>query len=234
MIKFDCINKDYKYGENVKKILDNISVEINKGEYVWITGKSGSGKSTFLNMITGVDKPTAGSITVNGDVITELNEDKMAQWRGRNMGIIFQFFQLIPTLSILENITLPMDLVGKIPSNMRINRAKQLLSLVGLEGSEDKMPYLMSGGEQQRVAIARALANDVDLIVADEPTGNLDSKNSEIIFQLFEKLNKQGKTIIMVTHERQLQAGVTRNIVIKDGKILEDTLIEDSKKQNII
>jgi putative ABC transport system ATP-binding protein len=146
----------------------------------------------------------------------------MTKWRGENVGIIFQFFQLIPTLSVLENILLPMDLIGKVSSTQRETKARELLAMVGLSGHEEKMPSSLSGGEQQRVAIARSLANDADLLIADEPTGNLDSKNACMIFDVFDRLRKTGKTIIMVTHEREVMKGVTRKIIIKDGEIHDD------------
>lgn len=151
-----------------------------------------------------------------------MSEKQMSEWRGKNVGIVFQFFQLIPTLSILENILIVMDIVNVIPKDNRIERATELLKIVGLEEHQNKFPSMMSGGEQQRVAIARALANNANILVADEPTGNLDIKNAELIYDLFQRLNHQGKTIIMVTHERELQEGVTRNVIIQDGEILAD------------
>jgi putative ABC transport system ATP-binding protein len=207
-------------------VLKQISFNIEKGEYVLITGKSGSGKSTLLNILTGVDNASGGDVNVNGVNILRLNEAEMTKWRGENLGIIFQFFQLIPTLSVLENILLPMDLIGKISSTQRKAKAMELLAMVGLSGHEEKMPSSLSGGEQQRVAIARSLANDADLIVADEPTGNLDSKNADMIFDVFHRLQKAGKTIIIVSHEREVMKGVTRKIIIRDGEICDDTFIK--------
>lgn len=222
IVKYENVKKAYQFGETESVVLSNLSLDIYKGEYVWITGKSGSGKSTLLNVLTGIDNLDDGKISVNHEIVSEMTEDQMSKWRGKSIGIVFQFFQLIPTLSVLENLLLVMDLVNMIPKNQRMERAKELLSIVGLENHENKLPSMMSGGEQQRVAIARALANDADIIVADEPTGNLDMQNSQIIYKLFRKLNEQGKTIIMVTHERELQEGVTRNVVIQDGKIIKD------------
>ncbi len=222
IVKYENVKKAYQFGETESVVLSNLSLDIYKGEYVWITGKSGSGKSTLLNVLTGIDNLDDGKISVNHEIVSEMTEDQMSKWRGKSIGIVFQFFQLIPTLSVLENLLLVMDLVNMIPKNQRMERAKELLSIVGLENHENKLPSMMSGGEQQRVAIARALANDADIIVADEPTGNLDMQNSQIIYKFFRKLNEQGKTIIMVTHERELQEGVTRNVVIQDGKIIKD------------
>jgi len=222
MIDFKNVSKIYRTGTNDYPVLRSISLYVEKGEYVLITGKSGSGKSTLLNILTGVDGASSGDVLVNGTNILRLNESQMTKWRGENIGIIFQFFQLIPTLSVLENILLPMDLMDKIPKQHREKKAQDLLAMVGLSGHEEKMPPTLSGGEQQRVAIARSLANDVDLIIADEPTGNLDSKNADMVFDILDNLKKAGKTIVMVTHERDVTKGATRKIVIKDGEIQED------------
>lgn len=223
MISMKGIEKIYKNEAGPYPVLKNINFEVKKGEFLIIMGRSGSGKSTLLNILTGVDKPSSGDVIINNTNIVNYDESKMAEWRGKNIGIIFQFFQLIPTLSVLENILLPMDLVKIIPSKERLNKAMDLLKKVGMENHANKMPSALSGGEQQRVAIARALANDVPLLVADEPTGNLDSKNADIIFELFKKLKKEGKTIIMVTHEREMIDGATRKILMKDGEIIEDS-----------
>lgn len=222
MIKFKNVCKIYHTGSNDYPVLRYASFEIEKGEYVLITGKSGSGKSTLLNILTGVDNASSGDVMVNGTSILRLNEAQMTRWRGENVGIVFQFFQLIPTLSVLENILLPMDLIDKIPQSERTKKAKELLNMVGLSKHAEKRPSALSGGEQQRVAIARALANDVDLIVADEPTGNLDTKNAEMIFDILHELKKAGKTIVMVTHEKDIMKGASRKIIIKDGEIKED------------
>lgn len=222
MIQIKNINKIYKTGEVAFEALKNISFNIEKGEYVLLTGRSGSGKSTLLNIITGVDKPSKGDVFIDNKRISGLGENEMAEWRGKNLGIIFQFFQLIPTLSVIENILLPMDLVGYVPKHFREARAISLLNLVGMEKHKDKMPSSLSGGEQQRIAIARSLANDPPLIVADEPTGNLDSDNATMIFELLKMLKEQGKTIVMVTHESEEIIGSTRKITLKDGQIIED------------
>ena len=225
MIEMTKVSKVYQTGKVASKALKQISLTINEGEYVLLTGRSGSGKSTLLNILSGVDQLTEGKVQINQQEINTLSEEELSRWRGKELGIIFQFFQLIPTLSVLENILLPMDLVGVVPTAEREAKAIQLLELVGLEKHQDKLPSALSGGEQQRVAIARALANDASLILADEPTGNLDSANAESIFQLLRKLHHQGKTIVMVTHEREIIEGATRKITMKDGSIIEDITI---------
>lgn len=231
MIKVKNVNKIYHSGTNDYHVLRNISFAVNKGEYVLITGKSGSGKSTLLNILTGVDGASSGDVLVNDTQILRLDESQLTKWRGETIGIIFQFFQLIPTLSVIENILLPMDLSARLPEHHRIEKARELLEMVGLSRHENKMPSALSGGEQQRVAIARAMANDVDLIVADEPTGNLDSINAELIFDLLKKLNQAGKTIIMVTHEKDVIPGASRKITIKDGEILENYSLKGAAGQ---
>jgi putative ABC transport system ATP-binding protein len=187
-----------------------------------VIGKSGCGKSTLVNMITGVDRPTAGEVLVGGMAIQHLNEDQIAVWRGRNIGVIFQFFQLLPTLSIVENVMLPMDFGNVYTAAERRARAMRLLEQVEMATQADKLPSAVSGGQQQRAAIARALANDPPIIVADEPTGNLDSKTATAIFQLFEGLVEHGKTILMVTHDSDLARRVSRAIVMADGEIVEE------------
>lgn len=226
MIQFRNVNKVYQTGLHDYPILKNVSFTVEKGEYILITGKSGSGKSTLLNILTGVDNASSGEVIVNGTNILKFEEAQMTRWRGENVGIVFQFFQLIPTLSILENILLPMDLMNKIPPQERIAKAKKLLTSVGLKEHAEKMPSTLSGGEQQRAAIARALANEVDLIIADEPTGNLDSKNAEMVFEIFEILKNAGKTIVMVTHERDVIKGASRKIILKDGEVQNDYLLK--------
>lgn len=225
MIEMTKVSKVYQTGKVASKALKQISLTINEGEYVLLTGRSGSGKSTLLNILSGVDQLTEGKVQINQQEINTLSEEELSRWRGKELGIIFQFFQLIPTLSVLENILLPMDLVGVVPAAKREAKAIQLLELVGLEKHQDKLPSALSGGEQQRVAIARALANDASLILADEPTGNLDSANAESIFQLLRHLHHQGKTIVMVTHEREIIEGATRKITMKDGSIIEDITV---------
>ena len=222
MIEMKDVSKAYQTGKVESKVLDQLSLTIKRGEYVLLTGRSGSGKSTILNILSGVDQLTEGCVKINERLITSLNEEELSQWRGRELGIIFQFFQLIPTLSVIENILLPMDLIGVISVDKREAKASELLKLVGLEKHRDKLPSALSGGEQQRVAIARSLANNASIIIADEPTGNLDSANAENIFQLLRELHGQGKTIVMVTHEKEMIPGATRRITLKDGCIIED------------
>jgi len=199
--------------------LQAIDLQVNSGEFVAVIGKSGSGKSTLLNMIAGIDRPTSGEVIINGSALHLLSEGQVAAWRGRNLGLVFQFFQLIPTLTVIENVMLPMDFCNMYPDGEREQRANYLLGLVGIDEQANKLPSALSGGEQQRVAIARALANDPPLIVADEPTGNLDSKTAATIFGLFQDLVKQGKTVLMVTHDKELARAVPHKIEIADGRI---------------
>jgi putative ABC transport system ATP-binding protein len=204
--------------------LKNINMQVGQGEFVGIIGKSGAGKSTLLNMITGVDHLTSGEVMVhaNGSSVSihNMDEDQIAYWRGHNMGVVFQSFQLLPMLTLVENITLPMDLCGKFSPRQSRARALELLRLVEIEEHADKLPAFISGGQQQRVAIARALANDPSILVADEPTGSLDSVTADHIFEVFEHLvTDQGKTIIMVTHDQSLAPRFTRTLGIADGEL---------------
>jgi ABC-type lipoprotein export system ATPase subunit len=216
------VNKLYKTAVGDYPALKNINLQINSGEFVSIIGKSGSGKSTLLNMITGIDHPTNGEVFINGTPVHKMSEDKMARWRGSNLGIVFQFFQLLPMISVIENIMLPMDFTRTYPTGQRRERAMKLLELVELTEHAHKLPTALSGGQQQRVAIARALANDPPLIIADEPTGNLDSKTAESIFALFNSLVAQGKTIIIVTHDSALAKRTHRTALIADGEIVNE------------
>ncbi len=204
--------------------LRGIDLRVQAGEFVAIIGKSGSGKSTLINMLTGIDRPTSGEVYVGKVAVHKLSESKMAQWRGRNMGIVFQFFQLLPTLSLIENVMLPMDFCNVYRTRERHERAMHLLGLVDMADQAHKLPSAVSGGQQQRVAIARALANDPPIIVADEPTGNLDSKTAESVFELFESLVEQGKTIVMVTHDSDLAKRVFRAVIVSDGEIIDEYL----------
>ena len=216
------IHKYYKTAVGDYHALNNIELKINAGEFVSIIGKSGSGKSTLLNMITGIDRPSSGEVFVNGTAVHQMGENKMARWRGKNLGIVFQFFQLLPTISVIENIMLPMDFCRTYPMREREKRAKQLLELVELADHAYKLPTALSGGQQQRVAIARALANDPPVIIADEPTGNLDSKTAGSVFALFNDLAAQGKTIIIVTHDSGLAKRTHRTALITDGEIVNE------------
>lgn len=215
-------NVTKNFGPKKRKFtaLKDISFSIDKNEFVFITGRSGSGKSTLLNMISGIDKPTTGNIVISGIDISTLSENELTKWRGRNIGVVFQFFQLIPSLTILENILLPMDFCNIIPKKNRLKRANQLLEKVGIPEQAKKLPHTLSGGQQQRAAIARALANDPAIIIADEPTGNLDSESASSIFDLFKELVGSDKTIIVVTHEQDIASIGSSHIIINDGKIV--------------
>ncbi len=199
--------------------LQGIDLQVETGDFVAVIGKSGSGKSTLLNMVAAIDHPTSGEVWVNGTAIHQLSEGAAASWRGRNVGLVFQFFQLLPTLTAIENVMLPMDFCNLYTESERERRAQHLLGLVGLTAHAEKLPSGLSGGEQQRVAIARALANDPPLLLADEPTGNLDSKTAATVFRLFEDLVGQGKTIVMVTHDKELARAAKHQIEIEDGRI---------------
>jgi putative ABC transport system ATP-binding protein len=203
--------------------LHDINLEIFAGEFVAIVGPSGNGKSTLLNLLTGIDYPSRGEVLVNGAALHQLNSEQLSAWRGVNLGIVFQFFQLLPALSLLQNIVLPMDFVGKLSKRERHERALHLLELVGLADAADRLPSQVSGGQQQRVAIARALANDPPLIVADEPTGNLDTATADAVFDLFAHLRDQGKTLVMVTHNENLADAASRKLEIRSGRIHADT-----------
>jgi len=219
-IELKNLDKIYKTGKLEFRALKNVELEIVEGELTAIVGPSGSGKSTILNMITGIDRPTNGSVVIDGLRIDNMKEDQLAKFRGENIGIIFQFFQLFPTLTALENAMIPMDFAKKGTLQERREIAKRNLELVGLGDKLNNLPSELSGGEQQRVAIARALANDPKIIIGDEPTGNLDSKTEAIMFELLKKLNEQGKTIIYVTHSKELAAKASRKIVLRDGRIV--------------
>jgi ABC-type lipoprotein export system ATPase subunit len=222
IVELRNVNKSYKTAVGEYPALKNIDLQINAGEFVSIIGKSGSGKSTLLNMITGIDHPTNGEVYINGTAVHKMGEDKMARWRGNNLGIVFQFFQLLPVISVIENIMLPMDFCRRYPMSERRDRAMELLKLVEVEEHAHKLPTALSGGQQQRVAIARALANDPPLIIADEPTGNLDSRTAESIFALFNDLVVNGKTIIIVTHDSGLAKRTPRTTLIADGEIVNE------------
>jgi ABC-type lipoprotein export system ATPase subunit len=222
MIDLRGIHKYYKTAAGDFHALNSVDLQINAGEFVSIIGKSGSGKSTLLNMITGIDRPTTGEVYVNDTAVHGLDEDRMARWRGKNLGIVFQFFQLLPMISVIENIMLPMDFCHSYPLRQREKRALELLEMVEMAEHAYKLPTALSGGQQQRVAIARALANDPPIIIADEPTGNLDSKTADSVFELFRNLVAQGKTIIIVTHDSGLAKRTDRTALITDGEIVNE------------
>lgn len=224
LIEVNDVTKSYETEAGDFLALKRVNLAIGKGEFVGVIGKSGSGKSTLINMLSGIDHPTLGEVNVSGIPIHTLNEGDMAKWRGRNLGIVFQFFQLLPILTVAENVMLPMDFCNMYQLSKRRDKAVEALDLVGVAPHADKLPGQLSGGEQQRVAIARALANDPPIILADEPTGNLDSKTAAIIFNLFEQLVEAGKTIVMVTHDNDQARRVNRAIIIADGEIIEQYL----------
>jgi putative ABC transport system ATP-binding protein len=217
--------KSFPVGDGEITILKGISFEVKSGEFVSIVGPSGNGKSTLLNMITGIDRPSDGEVVVTGCEVHRMSENQLASWRGENVGIIFQFFQMLPALSLLQNVILPMDFANKFTPRERRERAMHLLDTVGLADQAQKLPSMVSGGQQQRAAIARALANDPRLLVADEPTGNLDSRTAGDVFDLFSKLVKEGKTMLMVTHDKELARRVPRVLEIIDGKITRDEYV---------
>jgi putative ABC transport system ATP-binding protein len=204
--------------------LKGINLQLDYGQFVSIVGKSGCGKSTLLNMITGIDHPTQGEVVVGDQHIYDMNKSKRALWRGKNMGVVFQFFQLLPTLTLLENTILPMDYCKTYPFNERSDRAMELLKMVGLEEQAHQLPAAVSSGQQQSVAIARALANDPAIILADEPTGNLDSKSAENVLNIFEQLSTQGKTILIVTHDPSITQRTDQTIILSDGEIIDQTV----------
>jgi ABC-type lipoprotein export system ATPase subunit/CRP-like cAMP-binding protein len=226
LIELRQVVKTYRSPAGDFTALKNVDLEVDPGEFVAVIGKSGSGKSTLINMITGIDRPTSGEVMVRDVAVHRLREGRMAEWRGRNVGVIFQFFQLLPTLTVIENIMLPMDFCHIGTMRQRRERALQLLEEVDLVDQARKLPSRLSGGQRQRVAIARALANDPPILVADEPTGNLDSKTADSVFRLFERLVDEGKTILMVTHDNDLAERVTRTLIISDGEIIEEYLAE--------
>ena len=219
LITLDRVEKVYRLGKVEYRALRGVDLDVFAGEMVAVVGPSGSGKTTILNLITGIDRPTAGTVTVEGRRLGDMTEEQLAAWRGANVGIIFQFFQLLPTLTALENAALPLDFAHWRSKRERFERARRNLGLVGLAGKCDHLPSELSGGEQQRVAIARSLASDPQLIVGDEPTGNLDSVTAGEMFELLEQLNEEGKTVLYVTHDRELAARAHRIVTIRDGVV---------------
>jgi ABC-type lipoprotein export system ATPase subunit len=224
VIQMQKVVKTFKNAAGEFTVLKGIDLTLSRGEFVAIVGKSGSGKSTLLNMITGIDHPTGGQVVINGVNIYEMNESQRSLWRGKNLGIVFQFFQLLPMLTLLENVMLPMDYVGMYDFDERPKRAMELLAMVGLEAQAHKLPVAVSTGQQQSAAIARALATDPPILCADEPTGNLDSRSADAIIGLFDHLVERGKTIAMVTHDPSLTERTSRTIVISDGELVDETV----------
>jgi putative ABC transport system ATP-binding protein len=230
IIDLHNVVKTYETPSGPFTALQDINLRIQSGEFIAVVGKSGSGKTTLLNVIAGIDRPTGGEISVAGTRIDSLSESQLAEWRGRTIGLVFQFFQLLPTLTIAENVMLPMDFVEIIPRSERRIKALELLERVGIQNQADKLPAALSGGEQQRAAIARALANDPPILMADEPTGNLDEATRTSVLELFTKLNDDGQTIIVVTHERDVSRYVDRQITLVDGRVANDVLADSQSR----
>jgi putative ABC transport system ATP-binding protein len=220
LIELRGVTKTFSTGGSSFTALHHVDLLLPAGEFVAIVGKSGSGKSTLINLIAGIDRPSAGEVRVGGARVDALDESRLAAWRGRNVGVVFQFFQLLPTLTILENVMLPMDFCHTLPRAEARQRALELLERVGIADQAEKLPSALSGGQQQRAAIARALANDPPLVVADEPTGNLDSHTAESVLELLSSLTRLGKTVLMVTHERDMSRMVDRLVTLADGRVV--------------
>jgi putative ABC transport system ATP-binding protein len=225
VVQIKDVVKTFPVGGGEITVLKGLSFDVKSGEFISIVGPSGNGKSTLLNMITGIDRPTSGEVIVTGREVHRMSENQLAAWRGQHVGIIFQFFQMLPALTLLQNVMLPMDFAKKYTPHERKERALQLLESVDLADQANKLPGNVSGGQQQRAAIARALANDPELLVADEPTGNLDTRTANDMFDMFVQLVKQGKTLVMVTHDKELSRRVPRVVEIIDGRITRDEFV---------
>jgi putative ABC transport system ATP-binding protein len=221
-IEVNEVVKTYPLGASEVVAVDHLSLNIAEGEFVAIVGRSGSGKTTLLNLLAGIDRPASGTVHAAGANLGSLSESGLAAWRGRNVGLVFQFFQLLPTLTVVENVMLPMDFAKKVPVGERLDRAQHLLERVGVGDQADKLPATLSGGQQQRAAIARALANEPPILLADEPTGNLDSHTADAVLELFADLNTDGQTIVVVTHERDIRSIAGREVTLMDGRIITD------------
>jgi putative ABC transport system ATP-binding protein len=221
-VQVSDVVKTYPVAAGEFVALEHLSLEIAYGEFVAIVGRSGSGKTTLLNMLAGIDRPTSGVVRTAGADLGSLSESGLAAWRGRKVGLVFQFFQLLPTLTVIENVMLPMDFAKKVPVGERRDRAQHLLERMGVGDQADKVPAMLSGGQQQRAAIARALANDPPILLADEPTGNLDSMTADAVLELFAGLHSDGQTIVVVTHERDVQAVAGRQVTLADGRVVMD------------
>lgn len=222
-INLHAVSKQYQSAAGTFTALKSIDFQAQTGEFVAVVGKSGSGKSTLLNILSGIDSPTSGEVVIGGTPIHTLSQNQLAIWRGKQIGVVFQFFQLLPTLTVIENVMLPMDFCNTFPSRQRKQRALQLLEQVGIAEQAYKLPALLSGGQQQRAAIARAQANNPAILLADEPTGNLDSHTANATLQLFKDLTLAGKTVVMVTHERDVAPWVSRIVTLADGRIVSNT-----------
>ena len=226
LISLRDVSKWYDTPSGRYEALKNVDLDVRQGECIAVVGKSGSGKTTLINVITGIDNPSSGEVQVAGAAVHSMTQEQLAVWRGRNVGIIFQFFQLLPTLTVAENVMLPMDFCGTYSSAERRPRALALLDRLGIADQGAKLPADLSGGQQQRAAIARALANDPPILVADEPTGNLDSRTADDVMSLFATLAREGKTVLVVTHERDVSRFFTRTITLVDGVVQPPSLAE--------
>lgn len=227
-IDLEEINKVFLVADKKFVALSDITVSFHQNEFTAVVGRSGSGKSTLMNMITGIDKPTSGKVVIDNKEISHFSETEMAKWRGKNLGIVFQFYQLIPVLSLLENVMLPMQIAGLYTPTERLERANNLLDQVNLQKFVHQKPFMVSGGQQQSTAIARALANDPPILIADEPTGNLSSKEADQVFEIFQNLSSGGKTIIMVTHDEDLAKRAQRVLKLVDGKLSTEKISSPS------
>ncbi len=225
-IQLEEINKVFHVAAKQFVALQDITISFDKNEFAAVVGRSGCGKSTLMNMITGIDKPTSGRVIIDNLEINHLTETEMAKWRGKNLGIVFQFYQLIPVLSIMENVMLPMQIAGLYTHTERVDRSLELLEQVNLKDLANKKPYMLSGGQQQSTAIARALSNDPPILIADEPTGNLSSKEADQIFEIFQNLSTVGKTIIIVTHDEDLAKRAKRVLRLVDGKLSTEKILK--------
>jgi putative ABC transport system ATP-binding protein len=224
IIELVGVSKTYKNAAGSFTALKRVNVNFYEGEFVGVIGKSGSGKSTLVNMITGIDRPTEGKVVVSGLEVHAMKEGQQARWRGLNLGVVFQFFQLLPMLTLVENVLLPMDFCDKYEPEARMTRALDLLDMVGLGEDAHKLPGAVSGGQQQSAAIARALANDPPIIIADEPTGNLDAKTADSVYDKFEALVEEGRTIIMITHDPEIEGRLSRKVLLSDGEVINPAL----------
>ena len=231
LVRLSNVFKTYDTPSGPFPALTEVSLEVRAGEFVAVMGRSGTGKTTFLNLLAGIDRPTAGEIHVGGAAVHALPESRLAAWRGRTVGLVFQFFQLLPTLTVAENVMLPMDFCNTYPTRVRRARALELLGRVGIADQADKFPASLSGGQQQRTAIARALANDPPVLVADEPTGNLDSQTAAAVQELFRSVAAEGKAVIMVTHDAGAARFATRQIMIQDGHVIGDRRGESTRPE---
>jgi len=228
LIALRNVGKSYLTPAGKYPALREIDLEIGSGEFIALTGKSGSGKSTLLNLIGGIDRPSQGEVIVAGAAIHQMPESALARWRGKTVGVVFQFFQLLPTLTVAENVMLPMDFCNARPANGRRTHALSLLDLVGIADQADKLPSTLSGGQQQRAAIARALANDPPIVIADEPTGNLDSETSRAVLDLFCRLKARGTTVVIATHEPDIAGVIDRAVELVDGGLARNDSVATS------